>query len=543
MRRIVIIIALFLLALATSLMVSNVTFAQEKPTAALSPMGALGELDEIEKRIFFNSLQESLSKYYTLTSQKMYEKAEEEAFQVMDADECTEDQCIAIIQELLQVEYFFMFEILQSGNFQQMKITRVDIDGNRDVRTTTCEDCNISKTNSKVDDLVQSVFKEFEIQKENGPDEEAWKIVKDSDNPTDLQFFIEHFPDSMLLPTARMRMKVLNAREERLRLEAEKKLAESTPAPQEVTPRVSAGKIMYVPRDFFNHVVEYRGHTYALTRYRYNFQGAQNMAERFGGHLVTVDDRGENLMLTSQFRDQHNDHSVLIGFSDRENEGKFAWEDGSSGGVFGYSNWGDWQPDNWKDQEDCTELRFKSWNLKHMPVGGWNDARCSGSYLAFIEWDGTSLKHDLAAAQRNPTRPTEQLAGSGFGMGWKLSAMALTLGAGLSSLNQAKTYNDLASKNKSLRDQYSTANTVEERNSLESEYSNNQKQMNSAKSNIRTLDGVTLVGMLALAYMFVSDDDDPVKVVSENNFTKPRNSGLQFSLLENHMHLGWQWNF
>ena len=162
-----ILILLSILLLICTLLISNVTFAQEKPTAALAPMGALGELDEIEKRIFFNSLQESLSKYYTLTSQKMYEKAEEEAFQVMDADECTEDQCIAIIQELLQVEYFFMFEILQSGNFQQMKITRVDIDGNRDVRTTTCEDCNISKTNSKVDDLAKSLFIEFEIQKEN----------------------------------------------------------------------------------------------------------------------------------------------------------------------------------------------------------------------------------------------------------------------------------------------------------------------------------------------------------------------------------------
>ena len=51
------IIILFLLALATSLMVSNVTFAQEKPTTALAPMGALGELDEIEKRIIFNSLR------------------------------------------------------------------------------------------------------------------------------------------------------------------------------------------------------------------------------------------------------------------------------------------------------------------------------------------------------------------------------------------------------------------------------------------------------------------------------------------------------
>ena len=307
MRRIVIIISLFLLALATSLMVSNVTFAQEKPTAALSPMGALGELDEIEKRIFFNSLQESLSKYYTLTSQKMYEKAEEEAFQVMDADECNEDQCIAIIQELLQVEYFFMYEILQSGNFQQMKITRVDIDGNRDVRTTTCEDCNISKTNSKVDDLVQSVFKEFEIQKENGP--------------------------------------------------------------------------------------------------------------------------------------------------------------------------------------------------------------------------------------------AAQLEGSGFGMGWKLSTLAVTLGAGMSALNQAKTYNDLAGKNKTLREQYSTANTPEERSSLETEYANNQKQMKSVKSSIRNLDVVTLVGVLALAYMFTADYEDPVRVVGDARFPEPARSGFLLGLLENHLQMGWRWNF
>jgi len=107
-------IFLSILLLICTLLISNLTFAQEKQTAALAPMGALGELNEIEKRIIFNSLQESLSKYYTLTSQKMYEKAEEEAFQVMDSDECTEEQCIAIIQELLQVEYFFMFEILKS---------------------------------------------------------------------------------------------------------------------------------------------------------------------------------------------------------------------------------------------------------------------------------------------------------------------------------------------------------------------------------------------------------------------------------------------
>ena len=229
------IIILFLLALATSLMVSNATFAQEKQTAALAPMGALGELNEIEKRIIFNSLQESLSKYYTLTSQKMYEKAEEEAFLVMDADECTEDQCIAIIQEFLQVEYFFMFEILQSGNFQQMKITRVDIDGNRDVRTTTCEDCNISKTNSKVDKLVQSVFKEFEIQKENvaviqgtPTSQEAgasayWEMIKDSNDKNKYKDFVNRFPNSSIRPVAQMKLDEIIQKEKAL---ADKKLAE-----------------------------------------------------------------------------------------------------------------------------------------------------------------------------------------------------------------------------------------------------------------------------------------------------------------------------
>ena len=218
-----ILILLSILLLICTLLISNLTFAQEKQTAALAPMGSLGDLNEVEKRIIFNSLQESLSKYYTLTSQKMYEKAEEEAFQVMDSDECTEEQCIAIIQELLQVEYFFMFEILKSGNFQQLKITRIDIDSNRDVRTATCEDCNISKTNSKVDDLVQSVFKEFKIRKTDVADEKSnldsqealvekasamayWEMIKDSNDKNKFKDFINRFPNSSISTVAKLRL-------------------------------------------------------------------------------------------------------------------------------------------------------------------------------------------------------------------------------------------------------------------------------------------------------------------------------------------------
>ena len=234
MKHLLILLSIFFLIISSTL-ISNLTFAQEKQTAALAPMGSLGDLNEIEKRIIFNSLQESLSKYFTLTSQKTYEKAEEVAFQEMESSECTEDQCIAIIQELLQVEYFIMFEILQSDNFQQMKITRVDNDGNRDVRTTTCEDCNISKTNSKVDKLVQSVFKEFEIQKENVAVKQGtpssqetgasayWDEIKDSNDKNKYKEFVNRFPNSSIRPVAQMKLDEIIQKEKAF---ADKKLAE-----------------------------------------------------------------------------------------------------------------------------------------------------------------------------------------------------------------------------------------------------------------------------------------------------------------------------
>ena len=55
--------------------ISSVCWAQEKMPAALAPMGALGEFSEMEKQIIFNSLQESLSTYYLLASQKSFEAA------------------------------------------------------------------------------------------------------------------------------------------------------------------------------------------------------------------------------------------------------------------------------------------------------------------------------------------------------------------------------------------------------------------------------------------------------------------------------------
>ena len=139
------------------------SYAQEKGMAALTPMGSLGKFSEMEKQIIFNSLQESLSTRYTLASQKAYEAAETQAFEELDYDECTEDQCFALIQQILQVDNLFLFNMTREGNFTQLSLTRVDLDSKRLVRTAICEDCNIKQLNTKVEELVMKLIAEDQI--------------------------------------------------------------------------------------------------------------------------------------------------------------------------------------------------------------------------------------------------------------------------------------------------------------------------------------------------------------------------------------------
>ena len=149
-------ILFFLLLLGTA-------YSQEKQKACLAPMGALGEFSEMEKQIIFNSLQESLSTHYILSSQKAFEAAQNQAFDELEYDECTEEQCFALIQQILQVDNLFLFNMTREGNFTQLSLTRVDIDSQRLVRTASCEDCTIKELNNYVDELVQKIFDEDQI--------------------------------------------------------------------------------------------------------------------------------------------------------------------------------------------------------------------------------------------------------------------------------------------------------------------------------------------------------------------------------------------
>jgi biopolymer transport protein ExbD len=75
--------------------------SQEKPQSIVVPVASLGDVSETRKKILQNSLEDELKEYFSIISQERFEEAQEKAFEQLDYEECTEDQCIMMIQEML----------------------------------------------------------------------------------------------------------------------------------------------------------------------------------------------------------------------------------------------------------------------------------------------------------------------------------------------------------------------------------------------------------------------------------------------------------
>ena len=82
--------------------------SSERPEGIVIPVSILGNVSETRRQILQNTLIESLSQYYRLVPQDKFEEVQEKVFQELEYEECTEDQCIVMIQEMLQVENLFV---------------------------------------------------------------------------------------------------------------------------------------------------------------------------------------------------------------------------------------------------------------------------------------------------------------------------------------------------------------------------------------------------------------------------------------------------
>ncbi|MGK5093140.1 hypothetical protein WDW89_14130 [Deltaproteobacteria bacterium TL4] len=130
----------------------------EKPIAAIAPVTSLGEISEVEKQIIFNSLLTKLSQTHNLISQDQFKAAQEMAFEELEAEECTEEQCIRKIQDLLQVENLFVLQVLKHNQDTQLSLTLVDLDKKK-VESDYCQKCDIPTLNSRIDQLVDKLIR------------------------------------------------------------------------------------------------------------------------------------------------------------------------------------------------------------------------------------------------------------------------------------------------------------------------------------------------------------------------------------------------
>ena len=81
----------------------------------------------------------------------------------MDSDECTEDQCIRMIQELLQVENSFKMDLMYEEGDTQISITWNDQDQKR-VEEDYCEGCKTKELRLMIGGLVEKLVGVKEIK-------------------------------------------------------------------------------------------------------------------------------------------------------------------------------------------------------------------------------------------------------------------------------------------------------------------------------------------------------------------------------------------
>ena len=121
-----------LILLSIILLFTYPLFGQsERPETIVIPVGTLGDISDSRKQIIQNTLSQELTKYFRLVPQDKFEAALEKAFEELEYEECTEDQCIMMIQELLQVENVFSLQLVEEDGDTQLSLTWVGLDEDR----------------------------------------------------------------------------------------------------------------------------------------------------------------------------------------------------------------------------------------------------------------------------------------------------------------------------------------------------------------------------------------------------------------------------
>ena len=116
----------------------------------------MGDVSEVRKQILQNTLEDELKTYFRLIPQQKYEEVQEKVFEELEYGECTEDQCIMMIQEMLQVENVFHLQVIGEGSDTQLSLGWRTLDEKKK-ETDICLKCGTFQLNDKVRGLVEKL--------------------------------------------------------------------------------------------------------------------------------------------------------------------------------------------------------------------------------------------------------------------------------------------------------------------------------------------------------------------------------------------------
>ena len=187
-----------LLIIILILLLSSPLFGQsEKPQTIIIPTGSIGEMSEARIKILEKTLESKLDDYFAIIPKDLFEEAQEQAFEELEYDECTEDQCIMLIKEILQIENAFKMDLIIDEGDTQISITWNDQDQKR-VEEDYCEGCKTKGLRLMIGGLVENLVGKQVLKKpivvvekkQNGVLFETirdgdWKWVKEGDEEMD----------------------------------------------------------------------------------------------------------------------------------------------------------------------------------------------------------------------------------------------------------------------------------------------------------------------------------------------------------------------
>jgi len=131
--------------------------AQIKPTAMLLPIYFV-ELDKKGLQGSLNNhVQTELSSYYELKSEKEIEQARDAAIDRLSSENCTEEACVKIMGEMLDVDYTFSLEVIDTGEGWDLTAVRQDLDGVTSRRNELCKNCSLSKARKTLSEMLTAL--------------------------------------------------------------------------------------------------------------------------------------------------------------------------------------------------------------------------------------------------------------------------------------------------------------------------------------------------------------------------------------------------